>query len=101
MPGNASIWAAVAALRSTGCESDGAAVAAFADLAFFALGSRLEERTESTRPSCRSSAEISVGGGGGMRARHTRTPVPESATNARKSKPFRSFGVGMRKESHT
>ena len=51
-------------------------------------------RTESTRPSCRSSAATASDSAGRL-ARHIRTLLPDSATMARNQRALRSLGVAI------
>lgn len=59
-----------------------------------ARGARGVTRTESTRPSCRSSAATACASASILLARHIRTLPPESATRARNIRALRSFEVG-------
>ena len=94
MPGSCSISPIVARSRSTGDCGVGAFFTVSARLFRSDLRFALAPRAESTRPIWRVSALASAGDGGGDFARQRRTPLPESATNARNQSALRSFAVG-------
>lgn len=93
IPGSDSMAAESARSRSTGAA--GGRVAAGGCFArFFPRGAGGRCRTESIRPSCRSSAATASGSAIGRLARHIRTLPPDSATMARNHSAFRSLVVG-------